>query len=298
MNNDGCPGNGWSIISSAPTNSQLAGVLAGFVFTGVIILFSRPGPKNTQAVGLFSATFVVLAFDSYLFSLVSGGNTDRVCTRVWSEAMAASGMLGAGGVGLIGSIAWLLAHYDSDTAGDVDRSQTGATATIALDRLSRVMLFGVAVAVALLLAATSSDYLDIIFDRHTPRWLTWITLCSPVAVGLVAWILLTQRARRRRRTKPRASSDIESTHTLSHVAFGMLAYAVIGPVYAGVLTNLPEGVWTTPAIAIGGVTLLVGLVVPAIILVMVVLSAPPIVRVSANLKTPDDDENLSGIGDH
>ncbi|WP_410597338.1 hypothetical protein [Amycolatopsis sp. lyj-23] len=245
-------------------------------------------------MGLFSATFVVLAFDSYLFSLVSGGDTDRVCTRVWSEAIAASGMLGAGGVGLIGSIAWLLANHEGHAVGHVDQVEEGVGVAVALDRLSRAMLFGVSVAVMLLLAATSSDYLDIVFDRNKPAWLTWMMLCSPVVVGAIAWMLLRRQARNRRRVVPVVDFEYEQTQMLSRVSFGMLIYAVVGPVYAGVLTSLPDSVWVVPAIPIAVVTLLVGLVAPAILLVTVILSAPPVVGVhqlarGSTLADPDDE---------
>ena len=156
MVNGGCPGNGWSIISSAATNSQLAGVLAGFVFSAIVILFVRPGAKSTQALGLFAAAFIVLGFDSYLFSLVAGGSTDRYCLRVWSEGMAASGLLGVGGVVVVSGICWLLStHLDSATGGKV--TPADRIHMIKLDRLSRVMVHGVILGVALLLTSTTLD---------------------------------------------------------------------------------------------------------------------------------------------
>src|SRR2546430_17357926 len=114
MGNDGCPSHGWSIITSASTNSQLAGLLAGFVFSGIVILFALKGPKHTKALGLFCATFTVLGFDSYIFNLVSGDTSDPYCTRVWSEGMAASGLLGGGAGGPFSGTCWLLSvHGDS-----------------------------------------------------------------------------------------------------------------------------------------------------------------------------------------
>ena len=80
MDNGGCAsgnGAGWSIITSSAANSQLAGVLAAVIFSGIVILFARRGPRSTQALGLFAVTFVVLAFDSYLFGTVTGLSTDE-----------------------------------------------------------------------------------------------------------------------------------------------------------------------------------------------------------------------------
>ncbi|MEV6524417.1 hypothetical protein AB0M43_20890 [Longispora sp. NPDC051575] len=39
-----CPGTAWNVISAAGPMSQLAGLIAGFVFAGVIVLLSQPRP--------------------------------------------------------------------------------------------------------------------------------------------------------------------------------------------------------------------------------------------------------------
>ncbi|MEV6242655.1 hypothetical protein [Lentzea sp. NPDC051838] len=265
VDNGGCPGNGWSVITSAPTNSQLAGVLAGFVFTGIIILFGRPGAKNTQTLGLFAATFVVLGLDSYLFSLVSGGNTDPMCARVWSEAMAASGMLAAGAMALIGGIRWLLSHHLDDDAVEL----ASDSKIVDLDRLSRFMLYGVATTVMLLLARTALDYFEVVFGNHGPGWLRWLVSLSPVAVGVVAAWLGWKRARRE------ADGSIETAkRSSSATALGLLIYAVIGTVFAGTLTSLPTTWWSPTPMFFVLLTMVVGLVVPAVLVVALVLSAP------------------------
>jgi hypothetical protein len=46
---NGCAVKGWSMIGSAFTNSQVAAFLAGFLFCGTFILFTRLGSKNTGA---------------------------------------------------------------------------------------------------------------------------------------------------------------------------------------------------------------------------------------------------------
>jgi hypothetical protein len=87
--NDGCPVHGWSVVASAAMDSQLAGVLAGFVFTSFVLLLGRRGSKDKQSLGLFLAAFVALGFDSHLFGVVSGDATDPFCIRVRTEAMPA-----------------------------------------------------------------------------------------------------------------------------------------------------------------------------------------------------------------
>ena len=94
-----CPVLGWSAALSAPLSANLAAVLTGFVFTSIVFIISNDGRKHARALGLFCAAFVVLGFDSHLFSVLSGTVNDKVCSRVWSEGVTASGMLGGRGHG-------------------------------------------------------------------------------------------------------------------------------------------------------------------------------------------------------
>lgn len=270
MDNGGCPGNGWSVITSASTNSQLAGVLAGFVFTGVIILIGRPGNKNTHTLGLFSATFVILAFDSYMFSLIAGGDTDPLCVRVWSEAMPASGMLAIGGVALLGGIAWLLDDSQIDTnTGDGAFDQQ--LREVNLSRLSRAMFYGVMFAVTLLLTATTVSYLDVALGRRIPDWLAWgAALLFTLSVGYTSLTLT-----RRRRHYEHKEAEQLATSALSYAANGILLYAIIGPVFAGILLNIPQTWWSPQPISIFVIALIVGLAIPYFLLILLSLAIPP-----------------------
>lgn len=270
-----CPSNGWSMVSSAPTNSQLAGVLAGFVFTGIIILLGRPGPRNTQTLALFCATFVALAFDSYLFSMVSGGDTGLFCTRVWSQGMAASGLLAVGGVALIGGIAWLLNdHLDDTHSASRSAADNLRVGRVDLDRLSRFMLYGVACAVTLILAATTSDYLSVVSNSKLGQ-LVWLTLSSPAAVGGISFALSTVRRHRRSDKNCTATEVQTSTKVLSVATLAILAYSVIGPVYAGGLASVPEIWFRSSSTAIVITTIVVGLIVPSALIIALILAVPP-----------------------
>jgi hypothetical protein len=72
----------WSIISSSPPNSQLAGVLAGFMITAAAFLFEWKDPRPyakpststqvpTYTLALFISGVLVLGLDSYLFGTIS-----------------------------------------------------------------------------------------------------------------------------------------------------------------------------------------------------------------------------------
>ena len=106
----GCGSAGWSAVSSAGANSALAGVLAGFMLNGIVVLLSRTITDigKVRALGLLLAAFVALGLDSYLFGLVTG---DKSCHRAWTEAMLAAGLLAVGTVAIIAGFGLLVAEY-------------------------------------------------------------------------------------------------------------------------------------------------------------------------------------------
>jgi len=265
-----CAVDGWSIITNAATNSQLAGVLAGFVFSAIVILFVRSGSNNAQALGLFIAAFLVLAFDSYLFSLVVGGDADLRCARTWSEAMAASGMLAVGGVALLSGIPWLLSeHIDLGTW----TSNTHRRNTRRLDRLSRLMVYGVIMSVALLLTSTTLDYFVIVLGREeTPPILIWATWLMPlIVVGTTISVVVYRKLRG---LDSKVSSANGSLPWIA--AFGTLIYGLLAPVFAASLSSFPFP-WErmTPTYAFVG-ALLTGLAIPSFLLITLALAVPPL----------------------
>ncbi len=270
---NGCLSNGWSIISSASTNSQLAGVLAGFIFTGVTISLGRPGSRNARALELLCAAFVVLGFDSYLFSLVAGGNADPICARVWSEGMPASGMLAVGGLSVVTAITWMLAgrtspHEDASPADDRDNSM------ISLDRLARFMAHGVAVAVTLLLASTTFSYLLVVYPHHILPELGWSVGLSPLVVGSASIVLSWYRSKN---PTSKLTSRI-STVSLKAASYGVLAYAVLGPVFAGYVDTVTVIDWRKSLGLLATSALLFGLYIPSLLLIALVQAIAPAER--------------------
>jgi hypothetical protein len=263
-----CVSHGWSMVASAPTNSTFAGLLAGFVFTGVTILITRPGPRNTQALGLLSCAFVVLGFDSYLFSLVAGAASDTDCSRVWAEGIPSSGMLAVGGLAVVTGISWLLA-----ATGEQSAEVAGVNgSTIRLDSLSRVMAHGVAFAVALLLAATLIDYGQFAFGGRA-GFALGVTSIVSTAIVLVASLSMTIA---------RHFSSDERTEIIPTVAFklstyGLLLYAVATTIFVGYTTNLTA---SQPAISV--IAVILGLIAPSVLLIGLVESVAPLARPPEN----------------
>ncbi|MEU7525983.1 hypothetical protein AB0A74_09635 [Saccharothrix sp. NPDC042600] len=281
-----CLSNGWSVITSAPTNSQLAGVLAGFVFTGIIILFGRQGPANTRTLALLCAAFVVLGFDSYLFSLIAGGSFDSLCQRIWAETMAASGLLGVGGMALISGIAWLLAnHAWGDASPTAVSKHANAAHGMNLGRLSRFMVFGVAAGVTLLLGMTTLDYIYIVIARRVPTLLVVLIYALPIVVVVLAALLAGNRAARARRDV--AGGGALPARSLSTAIFCTLSYGIVGPLFAGAVTNIGDAAFSEVWWILVGLSLTIGFVVPVGLIVLLVYAVPYIEPSKRKVRTTE-----------
>lgn len=277
--NEGCTSYGWSIISSASANSALAAVLAGFVFSGITILFGRTGARSTNAWALFISAFVVLAFDSYMFAMVSGSDRSDLCVRVWSEGMTASGMLAVGGAAVMTGIGWLVHnHADSTQTPSAEPPADGNGFDV--DRLARVMAQGVVIAVALLLSRATRDYYNIAIP-DVPAWVEWMTLAVPLIIGgLIVWLAVWPRVQpgRSGSTANATSAPPHASNAASfrYACYAVLAYGLMAPIFAGTLSYLPPLMMTpghSTAVVVG--TTAFGLVFPGALLVLLVLAAAP-----------------------
>lgn len=307
-----CASHGWSIITSASTNSQFAGVLAGFVFTGIVMLFAMRGGRYTQALAVLSPTFIVLGFDSYLFSHVTGSGNDGECARVWTDGMFASGMLGVGAAGVVSSICWLLAahldtHAEQPLPADASTGQTITDqqpelaqpdpAIVNLPRIAAGMIYGVTVGICLLLAMTADRYLRLVSD-DAPRmlWL-WGVWTVPVAVLLGLAVLVLARWRRRARHPHAAENKTRTSRvrSLTVVVYGMLAYGLLTPVLAGVIASVGDHWWQDPGPQIVMPAVLVELVFATLLLVALVLAAPPMPPPAARRHKPNGSPDRNGL---
>lgn len=313
---EACASHGWSIITSASTNSQFAGVLAGFVFTGIVMLFAMRGGRYTQTLAVLSPTFIVLGFDSYLFSHVTGSGNDGQCARVWTDGMFASGMLGVGAAGVVSGICWLLAaHLDTHTASllpeDEKRAEAvhgspenapGREATIRrtqvaerdaavinLPRVAAGMVYGVTVGISLLLAMTADRYLRLISTDEPNRLWLWAVWAVPVVVSLSIIALVVVRWRRRKRDPDEVQSEsrVSRVRSMTFVVYGMLAYGVLTPVVAGVIASVSDHWWRDPSPLIAVPAIFVELVLATMLLVALVLAAPPMPSAAPRLKGVD-----------
>ncbi|HWO66030.1 MAG TPA: hypothetical protein VNO31_38960 [Umezawaea sp.] len=268
-----CLTNGWSVIAAAPTNSQLAGVLAGFVFTAMIILFARSGQANTKTLGLFSSAFVVLAFDSYLFSFIAGGSSDPLCRRVWTESMAARGMLAVGATALVSGIAWLLANYTQTENSSAQAVGGAGVRTLNLQKLAQFLVLGVAAGVTLLLGMTTLNYVYVVMERRPPAQWVLLAYVIPLAVVVMAAILNRGRVQRLRRYGE-AGRDALPARSLSAAIFCTASYGIVGPVFVGAITNIGDEPFVNPSWGLTVLAISIGFLVPVILIVLLVYAIP------------------------
>ncbi len=59
-----CTSDNWSALTSASANSQLAGVLGGFLITAIALLFDRNSREGVHTLALFSSAVLILMLDS------------------------------------------------------------------------------------------------------------------------------------------------------------------------------------------------------------------------------------------
>ncbi|WP_103339688.1 hypothetical protein [Amycolatopsis sp. CA-126428] len=268
-----CLTNGWSIVAAAPTNSQLAGVLAGFVFTAMIILFARSGPANTKTLGLFSASFVVLAFDSYLFSFIAGGSSDPLCRRVWTESMAARGMLAVGATALISGIAWLLANYTQAENLSAQTTEHPGARAVNLQKLAQFIVLGVAAGVCLILGMTTLNFMYVALGRRPPAHWVLLAYAIPLAVVTMAAILNRTRTVRLQKNSE-ADSNAWPTKSLSVAVFGTASYGIVGPVFVGAIVNIGDAPFAAPSWILTTCAISIGFLTPIILIVLLVYAVP------------------------
>jgi hypothetical protein len=273
---------GWTSTLSAPLSSQLAAVLAGFVFTSIVFLISRDGRRHARTLGLFCAAFVILGFDSHLFSVLSGSELDTKCARVWTEGITASGLLGVGSMAIITGVIWLLpvgpleskslSNASTAVTGETDAFRESVNDTVHLNGIVLTMAYGVSVAVTVLLASTTYNYIFVVESgKVSTAAVVWI-LMSPVIVAAVALaIAVWRRVQVRRRPN---EEDRISAMAFKISPYGILAYALAGTVFVGLMGNLGDQWFDPISKGIVIASIFSGLVIPGTLFVALIHAMP------------------------
>ncbi|MFG2380322.1 hypothetical protein [Streptomyces avermitilis] len=297
-----CTGSGWSIVTSAPTNSQLAGLLAGFVFAAIILVLTQNGasPLRINTLRLFVAGSIVLALDSYAFSLLTGDVAEGVCSRIWTESLMANGMLVVGAIAVISGLSWQLAAYIDEQAhsgapGVSESEQVNAMRS--LGRLVRRSVYSITAMAIILFANVAWDYTGVVFTgRPKPWWASWVSPLYVLLVGASACIVAFRR-------QARVGSENERVSTLSRSALSVgftfaVSYAVFGTAVIGFTASTPTSFWNPvpDVIAFTAVAVVLMMPVPTILTLIYAMPRPQVDAVAP--EDPDRDaEPAATAGD-
>ncbi|WP_229075170.1 hypothetical protein [Actinoplanes sp. DH11] len=200
----------WNPVEVGQSHSQLAAVIAGFLFTGVVFLLGRPRPNTNDSYPyvLMIPSFFILLLDSFLFSVISG---EQVCNRAWTETMIAAGLLGAGSLGIFGGLAWVV--YNVRPGQREPLSIVLATSHL------------IAIVILLHLQTTTVYYLrDLYPDDGMPDWLTMTTwLITGCVLGLLIAASVLRWLRPHKRMQVHAAAYCALLYGIScSVAFSVL----------------------------------------------------------------------------
>jgi hypothetical protein len=228
-----CTSDEWSMLSSAASNSQLAGVLGGFLITAIALLFDRSSREGVHTLALFSSAVLVLMLSSFLFSWITGSqvpDTDRrgICAIAWTQGAVSIGMLAAGTTALFGGLGWMLASQAANKVADVDPDDVRAYCFLA--DLGGWLTFAAAMATTLILSETSIDYLHFMLDRR-PDWrLVAVITVSTAIVTFVNFVLVY------RRTKALRKSLADTTEP-TVLALRSIKVATVGTVFLAIVAS-------------------------------------------------------------
>ncbi|BBY24516.1 hypothetical protein [Mycobacterium stomatepiae] len=265
-----CTSDQWSMIASAPSTSQLAGVLGGFLITAIALLFDRSSREGVHTLALFSSAVLILMLDSFLFSLISGthppDNGDRqvICAIAWTQGNLATGMLAAGTTGLFAGLGWILASHVVNKVPKDDPADVGAYCFLA--DLGGWLTFGAAMATTLIMSETNIDYLHFVLGHSPALWQTGTIVTFSALVILLDFVVVYIRTRNLNRSLANNAEPTQlALRSIKVATVGTLFLAVAASWLAVSLARLPTGWLTAPNRAFVTFVFLLSLLVPTII---------------------------------
>ncbi len=283
MNPDtACSTDQWSMLTSAPSTSQLAGVLGGFLITAIALLFDRNSREGVHTLALFSCAVLVLMLDSFVFSLISGttvpedGDRLGICAVAWTQGIAATGMLAAGTTALFGGLAWMLAsHVVNKFPEQTDDNDQDARAYCFLAVLGSWLTFAAAMSMTLVMSETTIDYLTYMYAGKPASWAISLVIAAAAVVVLVDARLVAVRSLRLRRSliNP-AESTLLAMRSIRFATVSMLVLAIVASALAGSASRIPKEFLTAPHIGVVITGLVAGFVLPAIVSTAICYSVP------------------------
>ncbi len=293
-----CSTHGWSILESAPSNSALAGVLAGFAFTAGVIYVGRSNQvpdeseldeqaiarhaaarsaQDVQTISLFTAAFIILGLNSFIWGMVAGSRalmepgvaggvgSSELCGRVWSQAIIAVGMLSLGAIAMVCNIASLFLWQQSAVLNEGDRWY-----------LQAFLLIVSAAAVVGVIAFVGSDslnFLQVTYDGHVPMWFTTATLLVTIGGLSVAVYVGARRYFGKTSFATSQTAGLRVKDRMRIPTGLIILYALVGAVAVTAAAHYP-GWPKQPSTEIIAVYWILGVIYPVAVVILLARAIP------------------------
>lgn len=264
-----CTSDHWSVLSSASSNSQLAGVLGGFLITAIALLFDRNSREGVHTLALFASAVLVLMLDSFLFSLITGtqvpdGDRRVTCAIAWTQGAVSTGMLAAGATALFGGLGWMLASHSVNKVLDCDADDVRAYSFLA--ELGGWLTFAAAMTTTLILSETSIDYLQFMLGRRPSPWVEGTIMVACAAFVVIDFALVYVRNRDLRKSlSDKAETTRLELRSLRVATIAIVVLSIVGSWLAVSLARVPDDWLTSPNLGIVGGVLVLTLVLPTVV---------------------------------
>lgn len=283
-----CTSDQWSVLSSAASHSQFAGVLGGFLITAIALLMDKKGRESIHTLALFSSAVLILMLSSFLFSLITGnqvpaeGDARGICAIAWTQGAVSTGMLAAGATAFFGGLGWMLASHAVNRVAQQDPEDVGAYCFLA--DLGGWLTFAAAMTTTLILSETAVDYLHFMYGRRPDLWVTGLIITAAAVVILADFALVYVRTKTLRRSL--ADTDAPTRLALRSIKVATIATVIlaVGASWLAVsLARIPKDWLTDPHAGVVAFVLLLTFVLPTIVATAICYSVAstderPIVR--------------------
>jgi hypothetical protein len=247
----------WSPIAAAGPESALSGVLAGFVFAGIVVILStKPSPDSRQdggktprsyALQLLTTAFIIFALDSYFTSISAG---ELACNRAYAESILSGGVLGTGAIMLVVGLSWLLVTY-SDNSDEIRLLLTA-------------IIVGIWVVVILMLALSGMGEGQAMLTNRNQYFVDIVPYVIAVSMGVIIFVAA-------RRVKSPSEADLRPK--VLRAALTALSAAIISALFTGVASAFSATWWLNPPPWAVDVIVVLSMLVPEVALVASVAPA-------------------------
>lgn len=222
----------WSPIGAASSQSAIAALFAGFVFTGIIVILTVQSHSHrreaAQALKLLLTAFFGLAVNAYLLADMAGEHT---CLRAQTTEVLAGGSLGAFAVMMVIFLTWLVAAYNRKDSEVL--------------KLLHGLVYISCVFVALLLCSSSVIYIDAEIPKSANSAAHASAICIVVASLIGIGVFRVVRPPRRLSPAAAKRGDVATTSAFAvqlsvWIALGNLT---ISSIATGIALSVPAADW-------------------------------------------------------